>query len=166
MSNVLYQSAPTTVSDGAEKTLLGDDIGRARVVVDVLPPPSPEPPVGQLRFSTGWAPLDYPNAPGDPVAVPGYLEYVSFRTDPALDTTKTWYVLVFDSTTTPGASDQAVETFGPLVENDFDYWEPLGGWEFSSGLYLAVSSTPVLYTAPVLPAATDQFAYTIKFTPA
>ena len=163
MSDVLYEATPTAIADGSQKTMLGDDVGRARVVVDSI---SPAPAAGQLRFSTGWAPLDYPTAFPDPIAVPGYLEYVSMRTDPALDTTKTWYVLVFDAAAAPAPGAQAVETFGPLVEDDFDYWEPLGGWSLTSGLYLAVSSTPVVLTAPVAPAATDQFAYTIKFTPA
>lgn len=169
MTNVLYQDVPTTIAANSEKTILGDNVGRPRVVVDSLPPPTPSAPIGQLRFSTSWAPLDYPTlpivVPAPNIAQAGYLEYVSIRTDPNLDTTKDWYVLVLDQATVPVGGEVALETFGPLVNDDFDYWEPEGAWLLGTGLYLAVSSTPVTYTAPVAPAATDQFAYTIKFTP-
>lgn len=165
-TNVLYEANPTSILDGAEKTILGDDLGRPRVVVDALPPPSPAPPAGQLRLETGWAPLDYPTAFPDPIAVPGYLEYVSMRSDPQLDTNKTWYVLVLDQATAPMGGELAVETFGPLVNDDFDYWEPLNGWELTTGLCLVVSSTPVVYSPPIAPGPNDRFAYTIQFTPA
>lgn len=121
-ARVLYEQVPTAISPGAEKTILGDDVGRPRVVVDALPPPSPVPPAGQLRVETGWAPLNYPTAYPDPIAVPGYLEYVSMRTDPALNTGTTWYVLVLDLAAAPVGGETAVETFGPLVNDDFDYW--------------------------------------------
>lgn len=161
-SQVLYEAVPSVIADGAEKTPLGDSVGRARVIVDGA---SPYTPPGQLRVSTGWAPLDYPAAFPNAIGVPGILEYVSMRTDPALDTAKDWYVLVFDAVANPAPGAEAVETFGPLVNDDFDYWEPIGGWDFAAGLLLVVSSTPVVYTAPVAPAGTDQFAYTIKYTP-
>lgn len=162
MTNVLYEAVPTAVSDGAEKTILGDSVGRPRVIVDGI---TPATPTGQLRVSTGWAPLNYPAAFPNAVAVPGILEYVSMRTADTLDTNKDWYVLVFDGAATPAANATAVETFGPLVNDDFDFWEPIGGWALTVGLVLVVSSTPTVYTAPVAPAGTDKFAYTIKFTP-
>lgn len=164
-SNVLYEANPTVIADGAEKTPLGDNIGRQRVVVDVLPPappPGPPDPNSLVELSSGWV-VDY-SPPA--VRVPGWLQYLSMRTKPASAPAKS-YVLVFDATAAPNPGDLAVETFGTLVKDDFDWWEPTDGqfgWYLQNGLYVIPSATPVVYT-PFGVGPGSNFAYTVKYVP-
>jgi hypothetical protein len=140
----LYEAIPTQVTDGAEKKMLGDDVGRPRVIVDGTTL-SPDAPSYTTAGVTGY------EADQSLVsAVPRVLERVMVGIPDPSPTAVPIYVLLFDSAAPVAAGAVAVVPgFKLTVAGALANWEPVGGVRFAAGIQVALSSTPKVFTAVV-----------------
>lgn len=145
-TQVRYEETPAAVADGGTKTPLADEYGRVRVVVD------PAADLGAV-YETSTA-SGFEQDATIPEAGPRIADSFYVWTPEALTGAATKrYALVFDLA--PGVdpvsgTTKALYTFGPLGADDCDWWEPPSGWEFTNGIKVWMSDTPVLFTTPAI----------------
>ena len=132
-----------------------DTEGRIEVVGSVSPvpvPPGKETLVQSAGFVTAYV-----------LAGAVALTKLYLSLDVPLTGAGPFYVFIFDSAVAPGLPAQSVIPTPKMTSaGDFFYWEPPGGAQFVNGIYITISTTPVLGSS--IP-GTEPFAVSLWTVP-
>lgn len=151
MSDGLVQYRNPDITLPVEQTAIpkGDIAGRTVITVDDPIPVTPvEPtPAGTVYRTAG--PTFY-ETEAVIAAVPRVLEILYIQAAAALTNAAPLYPLIVDKAGVIGGGDGSASPLPKIsAAGDLVYWEPPGGFLFTAGMRVIVSSTPVFYTAPL-----------------
>lgn len=138
--DVQYRNPDITLVNNQTALAKSDDAGRIEVVGSISPSPVPVG-VETLTESAVFAPtFAYGGASA--------LTKLYLSLDAPLTGAGPFYVHITDSLVAPAAlAPSIIPTPKMANAGDFFFWEPPGGVQFLTGIYIALSTTPFLYTA-------------------
>ena len=148
---VQYRDPDVTIASNQTILAKGNAQGILEVIASVGPtPPGSETYDGSANFTNSY------------VYVGAFaLTKLYLSLNSPLTGAGPFYAHITDSAGAPGAGSAGlIPTPKMTSAGDFFYWEPPGGVQFSNGIYIAMSTTPFLYTA-----AAEPFAVTIWTVP-
>jgi hypothetical protein len=136
--DVQYRSPDITLVNNQTAIAKSNTAG----VLEVISSPGPVPAGGETIYQTG-AYVTEANVAG---ALALTKLYVGLNTP--LVGTGPFYVVIVDSAGPLAGGDLSVIPTPPMnAAGDFFYWEPPGGAQFTTGICVGISSTPLVYTA-------------------
>lgn len=141
---VQYRSPDITLTSGQTALPKSDKHGILEVVGSISPSPVPVG-VETLHRSAGFVPsYSYAGAFA--------LTKLYLNLNSPLTGAGPFYVHITDAIAAPAALARSLIPT-PKMSNagDFFFWEPPGGVQFATGIYIVMSTTPYLYTTPGAP---------------
>lgn len=136
--NVQYRNPDITLVNKQTAIAKSNNAG----ILEVISSPGPVPVGGETLYATG-AYVSQSVMVSSPVALTKL--YVGLNAP--LVGTGPFYVVVVDSAIALAGGEVSIIPTPPMTSaGDFFYWEPPGGVQFSSGIAVAISSTPLVYT--------------------
>lgn len=145
---VQYRDPDEAIAAGTTIVPKGDTAGRTVITADAPIPVAPvEPtPTGTPYRTSG--PTFFENE-AVIAAVPRVLEMLYIQVGAVLVNAAPLYPLIVDKAGAVVANDGSASPLPKIsAVGDMVFWEPPGGFLFTAGLRVIVSSTPDIYTAP------------------